>query len=218
MLMPATSGTGRPFGGPAERPSPDSFPCSEVAPLDPFSVSSAHVTSKRLSASATSPRSPPSVFVVWPWPRAHPPTQMHENLFNLRLFGLLRFLNATQHIFIDIHTTSAPLSRGKLFDGACDPAGPGLRLLGRFDPVDPIATTHGREVVPQRLRLVRSGKGDPEIGRDSRFRLWSQDSEFHCVARVSTNALEHGLVHTQPVGSERVGFQYRSERMTVDGA
>jgi hypothetical protein len=89
---------------------------------------------------------------------------MHENLFDLRLFGLLRFLNATQHIFIDIHTTSAPLSRGKLFDGPCDPAGSGLRLLGRFDPADPIATTHGREVVPQRLRLVRSGKGDPEIG------------------------------------------------------
>ncbi len=67
---------------------------------------------------------------------------------------LLLFLNATQHKFIHIHTTRAPLSRGELFDGPCNPAGPGLRPLGRIDPEDPIATTDGGEVLPQRLRLV----------------------------------------------------------------
>ena len=62
--------------------------------------------------------------------------------------GLLLFLNAAQHIFIDIHATRAPLSRGKLFDGPCDPAGSGIRGLGTIDPAGPIATTDGREVLP----------------------------------------------------------------------
>ncbi len=42
-----------------------------------------------------------------------------------------------------------------------------------------VQTTDGREVLPQRLRLLGSAnKGDPEIGGDCRFRLWSQDNEF----------------------------------------
>ena len=106
-------------------------------------------------------------------------------------------MNATQHIFIDIHTTRAPLPRGKLFDGPRDPAGPGFRCLGRIDPAYPIATTDGREVPPQRLRIVGSGKDSPEIGGDCRFRLWSQDSEFHRVAHVGTSALAHGIIHPQ---------------------
>src|SRR3712207_7841534 len=48
---------------------------------------------------------------------------IYFNMDDSRLFGLLIFLNTTQHKLIDIHTTSAPLSRGKLFDGPYDPAG-----------------------------------------------------------------------------------------------
>jgi len=53
---------------------------------------------------------------------------------------------------------------------------------------------------------VGIGKGHREIGGGCRFRLWSQDNEFHRVARAGTSALAHGVVHTQPVASRRVGF------------
>src|SRR5919112_4810111 len=107
---------------------------------------------------------------------------IYFNRVDSRLFGLLIFLNTTQHKFIDIHTTSAPLSRGKLFDGPYDPAGSGLRLLGRFDPPDPIPTTHGREVVPQHLRLMRSCKGDPEIGGGRRGGVLVPENQVFFVA------------------------------------
>src|SRR5580700_647701 len=102
---------------------------------------------------------------------------------------LVLFLNATQHKFVDVHTTWTPLSRGKLLDGPCDPSGPRLRFLGRFDPADPNATTVGREIRPQRLGLKGSIEGFSEIDRDGRFGLRSQDCELHGVARVRTGAL-----------------------------
>lgn len=84
---------------------------------------------------------------------------IYFDLFDSRPFGLLVLLNATQHEFIDVHATGAPLPRGELFDGPFDPAGSGIGLLGRFDPAHPVETTDGREVVPQGLRLAGSGEG-----------------------------------------------------------
>lgn len=123
--------------------------------------------------------------------------------------------NATHHKFIDIHATRPSLSCRKLFDGPSDPARPSLSFRGRLDPADPVGATDGRQIIPQCLRLVERGKSNPEIGGDGRFRLWLQDSEFHRVARVSTGALAHGLVHVKPMASGCVGFYCSSKRMTV---
>src|SRR2546429_1118694 len=100
---------------------------------------------------------------------------------------------------------SSDVCSSDLFDGPCNPAGPGLRSLGRIDPADPIATTDGREVLPQRLRLVGIGKGHREIGGGCRVRGWSPDKEVHPVARARTRAPAHGGGHTPPVASGRGG-------------
>ena len=126
--------------------------------------------------------------------------------------------NAIQHKFVDIHTTRAPLSLGKLLDGPCDPPGPGLGFLGRFDPADPNPASVGRERPPQRLCIVGSIESSSQIDGDGWFGLGSQDGELHSVAGFGTGARQHRLVHVQPVASGCVWFHCCTERMTVHGA